>query len=88
MGVSALNIHAQGNKHKQIISRRNTDSMLFFPNKVLQQNSQSQSLVTKHRKKFSYWNKLHKCKCCNSLDTESCQESLFFPFMCWFKRPF
>ena len=30
VGVSALNSHAKGNKHKQIISRRNTDSMLFF----------------------------------------------------------
>ena len=44
---SALNSHAKGNKFKQIISSRNTDSMLFFPNQVLSQNSQSQSLVNK-----------------------------------------
>ena len=30
LGVSALNSHAKGNKHKQIISSRNTDRMLFF----------------------------------------------------------
>ena len=30
MVVFALNSHAKGNKHKQIVSSRNTDSMLFF----------------------------------------------------------